>query len=215
MQGSPGRRMAGELGLEPRMTVPKTGVLPLHHSPAGPAQPLLAAGRRSDTPRSRGTQQDFQRNPHRVRNARNARLMADRGSPTGRLQTNFKQAVSSLASRKPHGYKPPPQVGVWLSLVEHCVRDAGVGGSNPLTPTIPSKGLPKPWKQAKEPPPGGSFRFSSRLFQRLQPAGDRPSRWGARPEPCGAPAGQASRRRSRPSVASRTRPSGRRTAPRP
>ena len=24
-------RMAGELGLEPRMTVPKTGVLPLHH----------------------------------------------------------------------------------------------------------------------------------------------------------------------------------------
>ena len=31
--------MAGELGLEPRMTVPKTGVLPLHHSPAGPAFP--------------------------------------------------------------------------------------------------------------------------------------------------------------------------------
>ena len=25
---------------------------------------------------------------------------------------------------------------MWLSLVEHCVRDAGVGGSNPLTPTI-------------------------------------------------------------------------------
>ena len=32
-------RMAGELGLEPRMTVPKTVVLPLHHSPAGSAQP--------------------------------------------------------------------------------------------------------------------------------------------------------------------------------
>ncbi len=30
------RAMAGELGLEPRMTVPKTGVLPLHHSPAAP-----------------------------------------------------------------------------------------------------------------------------------------------------------------------------------
>ena len=34
-----GRAVAGELGLEPRMTVPKTGVLPLHHSPAGPARP--------------------------------------------------------------------------------------------------------------------------------------------------------------------------------
>jgi hypothetical protein len=29
------------------------------------------------------------------------------------------------------------QVGTWLSLVEHSVRDAGVGGSNPLVPTIP------------------------------------------------------------------------------
>jgi hypothetical protein len=27
-------------------------------------------------------------------------------------------------------------VGVWLSPVEHCVRDAGVAGSNPATPTI-------------------------------------------------------------------------------
>ena len=27
------------------------------------------------------------------------------------------------------------QVGTWLSLVEHSVRDAGVGGSNPLVPT--------------------------------------------------------------------------------
>ncbi len=27
-------------------------------------------------------------------------------------------------------------VGTWLSLVEHSVRDAGVGGSNPLVPTI-------------------------------------------------------------------------------
>ncbi len=25
--------------------------------------------------------------------------------------------------------------GVWLSLVERCVRDAEAGGSNPLTPT--------------------------------------------------------------------------------
>jgi hypothetical protein len=28
-------------------------------------------------------------------------------------------------------------VGKWLSLVEHSVRDAGAGGSNPLFPTIP------------------------------------------------------------------------------
>jgi hypothetical protein len=26
--------------------------------------------------------------------------------------------------------------GEWLSLVEHLVRDQGVGGSNPLSPTI-------------------------------------------------------------------------------
>jgi hypothetical protein len=34
--------VAGELGLEPRTTVPKTAVLPLHHSPAGPARHALA-----------------------------------------------------------------------------------------------------------------------------------------------------------------------------
>ena len=37
-------------------------------------------------------------------------------------------------------YKPPAaltlaNVGVWLSLVEHLVRDEGVAGSNPATPT--------------------------------------------------------------------------------
>jgi hypothetical protein len=32
-------------------------------------------------------------------------------------------------------------VGEWLSLVEHLVRDQGVGGSNPLSPTILSPGL--------------------------------------------------------------------------
>jgi hypothetical protein len=34
-----GEEVAGELGLEPRTTVPKTAVLPLHHSPAGTAKP--------------------------------------------------------------------------------------------------------------------------------------------------------------------------------
>ena len=28
------------------------------------------------------------------------------------------------------------EVGTWLSLVEHSVRDAGVAGSNPVVPTI-------------------------------------------------------------------------------
>ena len=33
------------------------------------------------------------------------------------------------------GYKTGLRVGVWLSLVEHLVRDEGVAGSNPATPT--------------------------------------------------------------------------------
>src|SRR5258706_10258413 len=35
-------------------------------------------------------------------------------------------------------------VGEWLSLVEHLVRDQGVGGSNPLSPTNLFKGLQGP-----------------------------------------------------------------------
>jgi hypothetical protein len=31
---------------------------------------------------------------------------------------------------------PQQEFGEWLSLVEHLVRDQGVGGSNPLSPTI-------------------------------------------------------------------------------
>src|SRR5438105_1008479 len=34
------------------------------------------------------------------------------------------------------GYIRIAVVGAWLSLVEHLVRDQGVGGSNPLAPTI-------------------------------------------------------------------------------
>ncbi len=36
------------------------------------------------------------------------------------------------------------EVGEWLSLVEHLVRDQGVGGSNPLSPTIFFNHLQKP-----------------------------------------------------------------------
>ena len=36
-----------------------------------------------------------------------------------------------------HNHPPwMARVGEWLSLVEHLVRDQGVGGSNPLSPTI-------------------------------------------------------------------------------
>src|SRR4030067_1407335 len=38
------------------------------------------------------------------------------------------------------------EIGAWLSLVEHRVRDAGAGGSNPLAPTNQSKrDQPKGW----------------------------------------------------------------------
>ena len=33
--------------------------------------------------------------------------------------------------------------GEWLSLVEHLVRDQGVGGSNPLSPTNKINSLQK------------------------------------------------------------------------
>ena len=33
---------------------------------------------------------------------------------------------------------PPPYNGMWLSLVEHYVRDVGAAGSNPVIPTITS-----------------------------------------------------------------------------
>ena len=36
----------------------------------------------------------------------------------------------------PQRYALQPMFGEWLSLVEHLVRDQGVGGSNPLSPTI-------------------------------------------------------------------------------
>jgi hypothetical protein len=32
-------------------------------------------------------------------------------------------------------FRARQDVGEWLSLVEHLVRDQGVGGSNPLSPT--------------------------------------------------------------------------------
>src|ERR1700677_3692341 len=45
----------------------------------------------------------------------------------GGAQPGTFQPVNILSNRK---------FGEWLSLVEHLVRDQGVGGSNPLSPTI-------------------------------------------------------------------------------
>ncbi len=45
---------------------------------------------------------------------------------------------------RPAWFRLPLQfefVGEWLSLVEHLVRDQGVGGSNPLSPTISNQVL--------------------------------------------------------------------------
>jgi len=39
------------------------------------------------------------------------------------------------ARPRPDDTHPQPMFGEWLSLVEHLVRDQGVGGSNPLSPT--------------------------------------------------------------------------------
>ncbi len=50
----------------------------------------------------------------------------------------MQRPLGLLAARRTLLYKAPSQVGVWLSLVEHRVRDAGVAGSNPATPTISS-----------------------------------------------------------------------------
>jgi hypothetical protein len=58
---------------------------------------------------------------------------------------------------------------VWLSPVEHCVRDAGVAGSNPATPTKVSQGVlplfPSAFKvnhSFNHPKPGAGFMRYSR-----------------------------------------------------
>src|SRR6266568_775789 len=54
--------------------------------------------------------------------------------------------ISAIPARAP-AISPAPaaNVGEWLSLVEHLVRDQGVGGSNPLSPTIFSLSDPDTW----------------------------------------------------------------------
>ena len=55
-----------------------------------------------------------------------------------------------------------PSVGEWLSLVEHLVRDQGVGGSNPLSPTNLSLNQKlaeyENWNEPLGEYPGGQIR---------------------------------------------------------
>src|ERR1700690_3156860 len=48
---------------------------------------------------------------------------------------NFEVRQQFLRRAPAFPLAPLHKVGEWLSLVEHLVRDQGVGGSNPLSPT--------------------------------------------------------------------------------
>ena len=56
----------------------------------------------------------------------------------GLLSDTLIQVQSRGETRQaaPRDARLQPKFGEWLSLVEHLVRDQGVGGSNPLSPTI-------------------------------------------------------------------------------
>ena len=60
------------------------------------------------------------------------------GHDTERISGKLSEAYSrdKRTRQRPHEFADSINVGEWLSLVEHLVRDQGVGGSNPLSPTI-------------------------------------------------------------------------------
>jgi hypothetical protein len=105
------------------MTVPKTAVLPLHHSPAGVRLALFRW-----RPAGQGGRDS------------SGAASAQRHAMGGLF------GQSALFGWSASSIRRPPNFGVWLSLVEHRVRDAGVAGSNPATPTNWDKGLDfAPW----------------------------------------------------------------------
>jgi hypothetical protein len=61
--------------------------------------------------------------------------LGQRQRPTEKIAQNaiISLFVSALDATQFHSTSA--KVGEWLSLVEHLVRDQGVGGSNPLSPT--------------------------------------------------------------------------------
>ena len=58
------------------------------------------------------------------------------GGPGILLHLSERNQGVKRARPRPSDTHPQPKFGEWLSLVEHLVRDQGVGGSNPLSPTI-------------------------------------------------------------------------------
>ena len=71
-----------------------------------------------------------------VRAATSAGLVAP-ACKHGVIHANVIIWVQSIEAHA--GHMAPSNVGEWLSLVEHLVRDQGVGGSNPLSPTNPKE----------------------------------------------------------------------------
>jgi hypothetical protein len=60
----------------------------------------------------------------------------------GLVIEELQEVVTSETMIRLPKYQESKPVGAWLSLVEHSVRDRGVGGSNPLAPTkFPPKTL--------------------------------------------------------------------------
>ena len=53
----------------------------------------------------------------------------------GFCYTCFSVIMGHKRQAAPYDSLLQPMFGEWLSLVEHLVRDQGVGGSNPLSPT--------------------------------------------------------------------------------
>ena len=67
-----------------------------------------------------------------------ARLSHPRGANEARILLHWSKRIHGVkrARPRPIDVMLQPMFGEWLSLVEHLVRDQGVGGSNPLSPTI-------------------------------------------------------------------------------
>ncbi len=113
--------LAGELGLEPRTTVPKTAVLPLHHSPAGTYSPRVrpvGAGEIAQaTPRCNASAQRrvtgrlLGRRPSSIRSLPKSRSVAQPGRAprSGRGGRRFKSCHSDQLGRPQTG--PPARCG--------------------------------------------------------------------------------------------------------
>ena len=89
-----------------------------------------------------------------VRAATSAGLVAP-ACKHGVIHANVIIWVQSIEAHA--GHMAPSNVGEWLSLVEHLVRDQGVGGSNPLSPTNLSLSVPETWVTERSGDMGYTF----------------------------------------------------------